>query len=237
VSALVVLACTAQVPLPSAPPGIGRADGGRSGGGQTEFNQAAAMDGRPIEPAALRVHLYVDAKVDASIVGSARLVAEGLLSAAGVATTWSTGSQARDAEASSTRPDVVTILRSDRLRLDRGSSCGFAARGERHVGGSVVVSVPCVADFAFGLSRSDNGRHPWLATPRHDDLVGAVVAHEIAHLLGLRHASSGIMRSGLHVEELLALRAGKLAFQQQEVPRLRIGLAAAHADATALNSQ
>ena len=195
------------------------------------------MYGRPSEPVTLRVHLYVDAKVDSSVVGSARRVAEGLLSAAGVPTTWSIGKQARNAEASSTRPDVVTILRSDGLRLGRDSSCGFAARGEHHVGGSVVVSVPCVAAFAFGLSRSENGRHPWLATPRHDDLVGVVIAHEIAHILGLRHASAGIMRSGLHVEDVLALRAGKLAFQQQEVPRLRIRLAAAHAHVIALNSQ
>ena len=194
------------------------------------------MYGRPTEPVALRVHLYVDGKIDPSVVGSARLVAEGLLSAAGVPTTWSTGNQARDAEASSDRPDVVTILRSNVLRSGRGNSCGFAARDEHHVGGSVVVSVPRVADFAYRLSRSDYGRHPWLATSTHDDLVRVVIAHEMAHLFGPRHAA-GVMRSGLHGKDLVALRAGKLAFQQQEVPRLRIGLAAAHADVTALNSQ
>jgi len=230
VSPLFVLASTAQVALPLVPPGAERGDGDdvrRSRAGHQESSQAADMDGGPTEPVALRVHLYVDGKIDPSVVGSARLVAEGLLSAAGVATTWSTGNHARDAVAASERPDVVTILRSGVLRSGRRSPCGFAARDEHHVGGSVVVSVQCVADFAFRLSRSDDGRHPWLAMPRHDDLVGVVIAHEFAHLLGLRHASEGVMRSGLHAEDLVALRAGRLAFQRQEVMTLVTALARA----------
>jgi hypothetical protein len=195
------------------------------------------MVGRRPEPAPLVVHLYVDAGVDPSIADSARRVAEGLLSAAGVASTWWIGNEAHCAEGPSDRPDVVTILRSDALRRGAERSCGFAARAEHNVGGSLVVSVACVADFAFRLSRSRDPLHPWLVMPRHDDLVGVVIAHEIAHLLGVGHASAGVMRSSLQREDLLALRAGTLAFQQHEVMRLRMGLAAASATRTAFDTR
>ena len=210
-------------------------DAGRRAAREVRDNQG--MQGRRPEFGVLRVHLYVEGGVDPSIVGGARLVAEELLAAGGVATAWWSGDQARGAEGPSSRPDVVAILRADPLRRNNGRSCGFAAPAEHHTGGSLLVSVQCVADFAIGLSRSDHGHHPWLAMPRYDDLVGAVIAHEIAHLLGLRHATSGVMRSGLHPDDLLLLRAGKLAFQQKEVRRLRMGLAAAHATRTDLNTQ
>ena len=86
-----------------------------------------------------------------------------------------------------------------------------------------MVSVPCVAGAAFRLTRrAGTGTNPLLAMPRHDDLVGAIVAHEIGHLLGIRHAPSGLTRARLEADDMIALRRGKLRFSPAEASSMRI---------------
>jgi predicted Zn-dependent protease len=68
------------------------------------------------------------------------------------------------------------------------------------------------------------------AVARHDDIVGAVIAHEIGHLLGLPHAPAGLMRASLEAGEILALRRGTLAFSDSESAAMRLALARARAD-------
>ena len=86
-----------------------------------------------------------------------------------------------------------------------------------------MVSVPCVAGVAFRLTRRPGtGTNPLLAMPRHDDLIGAIVAHEIGHLLGIRHAPAGLMRASLEANDIIALRRRKLRFSPAEAGRMRI---------------
>lgn len=86
-----------------------------------------------------------------------------------------------------------------------------------------MVSVPCVAGVAFRLTRrAGTGTNPMLAMPRHDDLVGAIVAHEIGHLLGIRHARSGLMRPSLEAGDIIAFRRGTLRFSQAEAREMRL---------------
>jgi hypothetical protein len=66
--------------------------------------------------------------------------------------------------------------------------------------------------------------------PRHADLIGAIVAHEIGHLLGLRHAPAGLMRASLETDDLIALRRGKLLFSPAEAGRMRIAALLAGAE-------
>jgi predicted Zn-dependent protease len=67
--------------------------------------------------------------------------------------------------------------------------------------------------------------HPLLLVSRHDDLLGAVIAHEIGHVLGLRHGT-GLMRARLDPRDVVALRLGSLAFAPVDAARLRTSVAA-----------
>ena len=48
------------------------------------------------------------------------------------------------------------------------------------------------------------------------------MAHEIGHLLGIRHAASGLMRASLEADDIIAFRRGKLRFSPAEARGMRI---------------
>jgi hypothetical protein len=180
---------------------------------------------------ALRVRAYADRQVDEATVRPALQVAEHLLTSAGLVVAWHVCDTAQSCPVETTPvPEIVVIL-SSRDRDNGHENCGVAAHGASASAGTVVVSVPCVAGVAFRLTRrAGTGTNPLLAMPRHDDLVGAVVAHEIGHLLGIRHARAGLMRANLEAADIVALRKGKLRFSPAEAGRMRIAALSAGDD-------
>ena len=66
----------------------------------------------------------------------------------------------------------------------------------------------------FATTRTD------LASGRYD-LIGTA-AHEIGHLLGIRHAPTGLMRASLEAGDIVAFRRGKLRFSPAEARGMRI---------------
>ena len=89
-----------------------------------------------------------------------------------------------------------------------------------------MASVQCVESFTTRVARMSTYRsHPLLAGGQSDDVVGVVVAHEIGHLLGLGHASKGVMRTRLDAEDIIAFRSGRLRFTAIESAHLRIASA------------
>ena len=180
---------------------------------------------------ALRVRAYAHRDVDEATVRPALKVAGHLLASAGLVVAWRVCDVAQSCPVEDTPvPEVVVIL-SSRERPNGGENCGTAAHGARDTAGTVMVSVPCAAGVAFRLTRRAGTRtHPVLAMPRHDDLVGAIVAHEIGHLLGIGHAPSGLMRADLEAGDVIAFRFGRLRFSPAEARRMRIAVLLAGKD-------
>jgi hypothetical protein len=103
--------------------------------------------------------------------------------------------------------------------------CGFAHRGTSSVG-TAMVSVRCVEAFMTRVARTWSYRsHPLLSTGQFDDVVGVLIAHEIGHLFGLKHASKGVMRVRLDAEDIITFRSGGLRFTAKESAHLRVASA------------
>lgn len=181
------------------------------------------------DPPALRVRAVTDSNVDRALLERARDVAGRLLQEAGITTSWSLCDASHPCETSGDeRPDVVVILTSRKRPLGH-QECGVAV-GAGASRGTAVVSVPCMADWVFDLSRMrPSDTEPLLAIPRHDDVVGAAVAHEIGHIFGLRHTSQGLMRATLRPVDVVDLRRGRLRFSPREAARLRASVQSAQA--------
>jgi hypothetical protein len=178
---------------------------------------------------ALRVRLSPDYDVDRALADRVRAVAERLLASAGIATSWRVCDASHPCElVESPVPEVVVIL-SSRPRPIARDACGLAV-GAGASKGTAVVSVTCVRTWLERLSREPAFyAQPLLAMPLPDDVVGAVAAHEIGHIFGLRHGRSGLMRAALRAQDVVELRLGRLAFARPDAARMRAAVLSARA--------
>ena len=184
---------------------------------------ARPMTNENLDMVALRVRVYADIQVDVATIRPALDAAQQLLASAGLVMAWRLCDTAQSCPVEDWPAHEIVVILSSRDRQNGRENCGLAAHGARDSAGTVIVSVPCLSGVAFRLTRRAGlGTNPSLAMPRHDDLVGAIVAHEIGHLLGIRHAPTGLMRASLEAGDIIALRRGKLGFSLAEARGMRI---------------
>jgi hypothetical protein len=174
---------------------------------------------------ALVVRACAETGVEDATLQQATIAAQRLLSAAGVTITWHVCQREGPSDTKDDLvPDVVVILSARRF-ANEATECGIATRGTTAVG-TALVSVPCVAEFTRRIAKHSAYRaHPFLANERHDDFMGVLVAHEIGHLLGLRHTRTGVMRARLDADDVVAFRLGTLSLTADEGTRLRAAVA------------
>jgi len=182
------------------------------------FGQAAiAWPDR--DPVVLRVRAYADSQVDKGTVRGAEEVARRLLAAGGLKTEWRSCDTAESCPAVPGVRDAVVRLAVP-AHPGRSQRCGQAALGDRPGAGTVTVSVPCVAAVASRLSNiGDVHGHPLLRMARYDDILGAAVAHELGHVLGLKHGE-GLMLPLLGPDQIVQLRKGSLGFSHLDAARV-----------------
>jgi hypothetical protein len=191
----------------------------RSGQAQTD-----TVDGGEV----LNILVYADSNTKTELTRPAMMLAEHLLADAGVATHWRlcpiVAACPRGVEAPA---PVVIVLSSNRPPRSPGP-CGYATRDAQGIG-TAVISIPCIADATGGIIGLTHTSLPMIL--RHDDVVGAVTAHEIGHLLGLHHADVGLMAPRLGPADVVDLRLGRLHFTDREAARMQA--AASYATVTA----
>jgi len=157
---------------------------------------------------------------DAATVKLAKTVATELLQSGGIQAQW----QHDDG----VEPDVgrqcirVVVQLLPFRKASQPDLSGEVAQDGITRAATVLVYVQRIAELVRAFHVSPIGRSdPRLATIEPGHLCGLAIAHEVGHILGLPHASAGVMRAQPGRDDVLKLRESRLSFPRPDVARMR----------------
>jgi hypothetical protein len=173
----------------------------------------------------LDIRVYADRDTGKTLTRDAITFAERLLAAAGVATRWRLCPMPAECPREAEAQEPIVVILSSSARQGSHVPCGYASRRDGRAIGTVVIAIPCIAESTARIVGSADASLPMIR--RHDDVVGAVTAHEIGHLLGLPHAAAGLMAPQLGPADIVDLRLGRLHFTGPQAAVMRTAVSRA----------
>jgi len=172
------------------------------------------------------IHLRVVAYpgIDASTVKLAKTIATEILGSGHIFAEWSDedGVDAKGCEC----VRVTVRLLPFRKATDPDVS-GEIAEDGRTRAPIAVVYMRRITDLVSAFRMTPTGRSdPRLATLEPGHLCGLAIAHEVGHVLGLPHTSSGVMKAEPGLDDVLKMRESRLSFPAAEGTHMRQALRA-----------
>ena len=185
----------------------------------------AARSAEAIAEVPVELDLRVDRPrdLDAADLERTSETSRSLLASAGVLSRW------RDCSGAACSVDpgsvAIDILLLPITKLTDGDVCGEVTRDALTGVRTVLIYVPLITERLRAIRLRPDGRsNPALATMQTGHLVGAAIAHEVGHALGLRHGARGVMKGRLTLDDALALRTSRLVFTSSESASMRSAL-------------
>ena len=183
---------------------------------------ARAQAAGQLATAELELRVIAHATLDAAGLDRASETLRKLLASAGVPSRWRECSVAACSADPRSVAIAIDVLLLPMTKLTDRDVHGEVTRDAITGVPSVLIYVSPIADRVRAIHSSLYGRsNPALATMQTGHLVGAAIAHEVGHALGLRHGARGVMKERLTFDDALALRTSRLLFTSSESATMR----------------
>jgi hypothetical protein len=171
----------------------------------------------------LRVTVYET--LDGADLDRGRGMVLSLLASAGIRSEWRDCGRVGRCHLETPESIPINVLLLPLKKFTDGDSCGEFSRDALTNVRTVLIYVPTIAERVHEIRLSADGRSsPAIATMRTGHLIGAAMAHEVGHALGLRHGAKGVMKARLNPDDVLALRRSRLGFTPSESASMQSAL-------------